>query len=146
MDSLLSSQAVDVKHVHKWLTHVAARLGVKKKLNITSIPAKVCPLSSIFTIFDDLQSQVPRQPNFVDCGAYCIHFFKRFIEDPRGVCQMIHVSAMILQGLGNLSYNKQVDLNTEQMDHLWATDNIPRMRKVLQKRLQGQALTNWVTK
>jgi Ulp1 family protease len=42
-------------------------------------------------------SQVPQKPNFVDCGAYCIYFFKRFIKDPSGICQVLHVSVTILR-------------------------------------------------
>lgn len=41
IDSLGGRQEDDVKHVRKWLIHLAGNLGLSRSLKITSIPTKV---------------------------------------------------------------------------------------------------------
>lgn len=89
--------------------------------------------------------QVPQQTNGGDCGVYCINFFREFLENPNGICQVAQVGFIILDSPGGLSHNKQVNLKPDHLEHLWAAYRLPQMRKVLKKLVQEQALLSWVT-
>ena len=96
LDSLAKAfnHSKDVLLIQKWLNHMAGGApATLKTLNVKVVKPKVH--SSLQLSKWPLNwMQVPQQPNFIDCGIYCLHFLKTFLQDPSGIGRVLEVSPL----------------------------------------------------